>query len=80
MDTASKATLENEFGTTNDEEAIKQILEKGTLQESQVRIFPPIPLTIPIRPIDSNNMLTCPAQAAERQGNKNDSMGSRAAH
>jgi hypothetical protein len=37
MDSASKATLENEFGTTNDEEAIKQILEKGTLQESEVR-------------------------------------------
>ncbi|KAE9381480.1 shwachman-Bodian-diamond syndrome protein [Stipitochalara longipes BDJ] len=53
MDGASKATLENEFGTTNDEEAIKLILEKGTLQESE---------------------------AAERQGNKNDSMGSRAAH
>jgi ribosome maturation protein Sdo1 len=39
MDSASKATLENEFGTTNDEEAIKQILEKGTLQESEVRNF-----------------------------------------
>jgi hypothetical protein len=49
MDGASKATLENEFGTTNDEEAIKQILEKGTLQESEVRISsflsrPSIPL------------------------------------
>jgi ribosome maturation protein Sdo1 len=37
MDSASKATLENEFGTTNDEEVIKQILEKGSLQESEVR-------------------------------------------
>lgn len=53
MDTASKATLENEFGTHNDEEVIKLILEKGTLQETE---------------------------AAERQGTKNDSMGSRAAH
>jgi ribosome maturation protein Sdo1 len=42
MDSASKATLENEFGTSNDEEAIKQILEKGTLQESEVRIFLPL--------------------------------------
>lgn len=41
MDGASKATLENEFGTTNDEEVIKQILEKGTLQESEVRILLP---------------------------------------
>jgi len=35
MDTASKATLENEFGTANEDEVIKQILEKGTLQESE---------------------------------------------
>jgi len=53
MDSASKATLENEFGTHNDEEVITQILEKGTLQESE---------------------------AGERQGNKNDSIGSRVAH
>ncbi|KAK3957110.1 ribosome maturation protein [Pseudoneurospora amorphoporcata] len=33
-ETASKSTLENEFGSTNPEDAIKQILEKGTLQES----------------------------------------------
>lgn len=38
-ETASKATLENEFGTSNPEDAIKQILEKGTLQESQVCFF-----------------------------------------
>ncbi|KAI1839948.1 hypothetical protein JX266_013850, partial [Neoarthrinium moseri] len=34
-DTASKSTLENEFGTDNDEEVIKQILNKGNLQESE---------------------------------------------
>jgi hypothetical protein len=43
MDTASKATLENEFGTHNDEEVIKLILEKGTLQETEVRISLPHP-------------------------------------
>lgn len=36
MDTASKATLENEFGTSVDEEVIKQILEKGNMQASEV--------------------------------------------
>jgi len=36
MDGASKATLDNEFGTNVDEEVIKQILEKGTIQESTV--------------------------------------------
>ena len=82
MDGASKATLENEFGTSNDEEAIKQILEKGTLQESQVRIhLPHAPSLPPLSPsIMSSNILTYPAQAGERQGNQNYSMGSRAAH
>ena len=36
MDTASKATLENEFGTSNEDECITKILEKGTLQETEV--------------------------------------------
>lgn len=39
LNTASKSTLENEFGTSVDEGVIKQILEKGSFQESQV-IFP----------------------------------------
>jgi len=37
MDTASKATLENEFGTHNDDECIIKILEKGDLQSTEVR-------------------------------------------
>lgn len=42
-DTASKSTLDNEFGTHNDEDVIKQILEKGTVQESEVSCsFPTI--------------------------------------
>ncbi|TDZ23564.1 SDO1-like protein [Colletotrichum sidae] len=36
-DAASKATLENEFGTHNEDDVIKQILEKG---ETQVTEFP----------------------------------------
>ncbi len=35
-DSASKATLENEFGTHNDDECITKILEQGTLQETEV--------------------------------------------
>ncbi|KAH6648477.1 shwachman-Bodian-diamond syndrome protein [Truncatella angustata] len=34
-DGASKSTLENEFGTSKEEDVIKQILEKGNFQESQ---------------------------------------------
>lgn len=36
MDDASKATLENEFGSTNEEEVIKKILESGSIQEAEV--------------------------------------------
>lgn len=35
-DSASKATLENEFGTHNEDEVIAKILEGGTLQETEV--------------------------------------------
>ncbi|KAI1333383.1 shwachman-Bodian-diamond syndrome protein [Xylariaceae sp. FL0255] len=35
LDDASKATLSAEFGTENEDEVIKQILEKGNVQESQ---------------------------------------------
>jgi len=32
LDTASKSTLENEFGTSNEDECIIKILEKGQVQ------------------------------------------------
>ncbi|KAI1779901.1 shwachman-Bodian-diamond syndrome protein [Hypoxylon cercidicola] len=35
MDTASKSTLENEFGVSNEDEVIKKILESGSIQESE---------------------------------------------
>jgi hypothetical protein len=41
MDGASKGTLENEFGTHKEDECIKQILEKGSVQEAEVRIPSP---------------------------------------
>ena len=37
FDHASKASLENEFGTSKDDECIQQILERGEIQESSVR-------------------------------------------
>ena len=37
MDAASKGTLEDEFGTSRDEEVVQQILEKGSVVESEVR-------------------------------------------
>lgn len=37
MDGASKATLENEFGTHNEDDILIKILEKGDLQASEVR-------------------------------------------
>lgn len=35
-DTPSKATLENEFGTHNEDECMIKILEGGTVQETEV--------------------------------------------
>ncbi|KAI2614638.1 shwachman-Bodian-diamond syndrome protein [Hypoxylon fragiforme] len=35
MDGASKATLENEFGVSKEEEVIKKILEGGSIQEAE---------------------------------------------
>lgn len=40
MDTASKATMEDEFGTSKDDDVVQQIIEKGTIIESEVRSFP----------------------------------------
>ena len=37
MDSASKATLENEFGTKNEDDAIIKILEGGSIQQTEVR-------------------------------------------
>ena len=37
LDTASKATLENQFGTSNEDECIIKILEGGSIQETEVR-------------------------------------------
>ena len=36
LDQASKSSLENEFGTHNEDDVIKQILEKGDVQEGEV--------------------------------------------
>ncbi|MCJ1374030.1 hypothetical protein MMC20_005260 [Loxospora ochrophaea] len=35
MDTASKSTLENEFGTSNEDECMIKILEGGSIQASE---------------------------------------------
>ena len=36
MDTASKGTLEGEFGTSREEDVVQQILEKGSIIETEV--------------------------------------------
>jgi hypothetical protein len=40
LEGASKALLENEFGTTKEDEAVRKILEKGSLQEFEVWLVP----------------------------------------
>ena len=39
MDTASKGTLETEFGTAKDDDVIAQIIEKGDIVETEVWFF-----------------------------------------
>ena len=41
LDGASNSILENEFGTRNEEDVVKQILEKGSMQETEVHIHSP---------------------------------------
>lgn len=36
LNTASNSQLENEFGTKNEDDVVKQILEKGDIQSSEV--------------------------------------------
>lgn len=36
LDTASKGTLESEFGTSKEDDVIAKIIEKGDVQESEV--------------------------------------------
>jgi len=38
LDGASKATLENEFGTHNEDECMTKILEMGLIQETEVSV------------------------------------------
>lgn len=80
FDGASKSTLENEFDTTNEDDIIKMILEKGAVQESEVCISsflnPSFTKHSP-RQTSTNDPVK---QFPERQGNKNDSMGSRGGH
>lgn len=39
MDTASKSTLQDEFGTHKDDSVVQQILERGTVVESEVSLL-----------------------------------------
>ena len=36
LDTASKSTLDNEFGTSNEDECMIKIMERGSIQETEV--------------------------------------------
>jgi ribosome maturation protein Sdo1 len=38
FDRASKSSLENEFGSSNEDDVVRKILEKGEVQESKVSL------------------------------------------
>lgn len=71
LDTASNSQLENEFGSSKEDDVVKAILEKGSLQESDVRDPP--------TRVHHFDMLTT-SQAKERQGDTNITMGGTVAH
>ena len=59
LDGASNSSLENEFGTRNEEDVVKQILEKGSMQETEVHIHslsPPLGFLTPSIP---NTLVSC---------------------
>jgi len=72
LDTASKASLENEFNTKSEDEALKIILEKGKVETGGVCL---------------SSLLTTFLQLADRflqetgrDGDRNSSQGGRQAH
>lgn len=79
LDAASKATLENEFGTKNEDEAIIKILETGNAQNSEVWSHKDISSGK-----NRNRLLTCVTQLNAnhpgRGGDRNDTIGGRQAH
>ena len=81
LNTASKGTLENEFGTSNEDEVIKQILQKGDVQTTQVRhdITRPTVVNHCQQSRALEQTLTW-QQNSERQGDTNDSKGAMAGH
>lgn len=76
FDKASNADLENEFGTHVDTEVITQILEKGSIQNSQVS---PASSSTPNPNSNASYLMTNPSpfQFPERQGSRNEAQGDR---
>ena len=67
LDTAGKAALENEFGTTDENACMIKILEAGEFQANTV--------SIRFRDSAPPRWLTLHIQAREREGVKNDANG-----
>lgn len=72
LDSASNQILDSEFGTSNEEEVIKQIIEKGTIYETEVCFFSPLPSPSSLPPFppqyNTNNSLgNRPTRSQERQ-------------
>jgi ribosome maturation protein Sdo1 len=42
LNTASKSQLENEFGTSKEDDVLQKILQEGSLQETEVCVLPRI--------------------------------------
>lgn len=69
MDGASKSALDNEFGTHNEDEVIKQILTKGSVQTGEV--YSPLPVAL---------FVTNIIQESGRGGDRNITQGGTIGH
>ena len=83
-DAASNGALDSEFGTHKEEEVIKQILEKGTVQETEVSLPPRSPPFLSYPVLSSSTYVAVNAdflgQNRERQGDRNITQGPTIAH
>jgi ribosome maturation protein Sdo1 len=80
LNTASNSQLENEFGTTNEDEIIKKILETGEIQSSEVCSPKTCHTMINSKPFIFIDHKLTPPQNSERIGVTNDSKGPMLAH
>ena len=76
LDAASHGALDSEFGSHKDDDVVAQILEKGTVQQHEVRSFDKIMISVNGMDADRQPFL----QEHGRSGDKNITQGPIVSH